>query len=123
MAAASNAQVLQLFAYSRQAGFVERRHHFAVGTDALLDLEAERPFDQRLVLLKKQIVGVGSVDTPDLIDVAKAVGRNQRSLGAGALQDRVDGNCRAMQEEIGGGVIAAGLQHACGDAVDQPIRR
>ena len=74
-----------------------------------LHLEAQRPLDQRLVLLEIQIVGVGPVDAADLVDVAEALGGDQRGLGAGALQDGVDGDGRAVQEQRGGPVVAAGL--------------
>ena len=64
-----------------------------------LHLEAQRPLDQRHVLLEIQIVGVGPVDAADLVDVAEALGGHQRGLGAGALQDGVDGDGRAVQEQ------------------------
>ena len=79
--------------------FVERRLDLAVGQHALLDLEAQRALDQRLVLLEEQIVGVRPVDAADLVDVAKAFGDEQRGLGAGALEDGVDGDGRAVQEQ------------------------
>ena len=103
---------------------VERRHHLAVGAHALLDLEAQRPLDQRHVLLEIEIVGVGPVDAADLIDVAEALGRHQRGLGAGALQHGVDGDGRAVQEQAGRAAYSLpAFSTPLADAVDQTIRR
>jgi len=116
-------ELFEPVAQVRQSGFIKRLQYFPVSADAFLYLKPERPFDQRFVFLEIQIVGVGPVDAADFIDVAKAIGGDQRSPGAGALQDRVDGNSGAMQKEIGRGIIAAGLGDTCADAVDQPIWR
>ena len=123
MAVASMPSFSSLSAERSQALLVERRHHLAVGAHALLDLEAQRPLDQRHMLLEIQVVGVGPVDAADLIDVAEALGRHQRGLRAGALEDGVDGNGRAVQEQPRRPVFAAGLLDAARNAVDQPVRR
>ena len=47
-----------------QAFLVKRRHHLAIGAHALLNLEAQRPLDQRHVLLEIQVVGVGRLMRP-----------------------------------------------------------
>ena len=52
----------------------------AVGEHALLDFEAQRALDQRLVLLEEQIVGVRPVDAADLVDVAEALVMSERGL-------------------------------------------
>ena len=75
------------------------------------------------MLLEEQIVGVRPVDAADLVDVAEALGDEQRGLGAGALQDRVDGDGRAVQEQADGGIVGPGLGDAGIDALDQMLRR
>ncbi len=80
---------------------VERDQHLALGVHALRHLEAQVALDQRLVLLEEQIVGVGPVDAADLVDVAEALASSAaRSRGAGALQDGVDRDRRAVQEQL-----------------------
>jgi hypothetical protein len=79
-----------------QLGLVERTFHFAVRQHPLLDLEAKRALDQRHVFLEVEIIGVRPIDPPDLIDVTKALGDDERRAGAGALQDRVDRDRRAV---------------------------
>src|SRR5262249_8339113 len=93
------------------------------GQYPLLDLEAQRPLDQRLVLAEEQVVGVRPVDAADLVDVAEAFGDEQRGPGAFALEDGVNGDGRAVEEEAGGLVIASRLRHPGIDALDQPFRR
>ena len=123
MATASMPSCSSLSPSAASACLVERDQHLAVGAHALLHLEAQRALDQRHVLLEIEIVGVGPVDAADLVDVAEAVGGDQRGLGAGALQHGVDGDRRAVQEQVRRGVVAAGLLDAAADAVDQPLRR
>src|SRR5262249_16038238 len=52
----------------------------------------------------------------------KALGWGGRGPRPGALEDGVDRNCRAVQEQAGRAVVAAGLLDALADAVDQPLR-
>ena len=106
------------------SGLVERRVDLAVGEHALVDLEAQRPLDQRLVLLEEQIVGIRPVDAADLVDVAKAFGDQQRGPGARALEDGVDRDGRAVQEQPGrsGSSLPAFVDPGV-DAFDQPLRR
>ena len=123
MAAASTPSRSQLAAQRRDLVVVERLVDLAVGQHALAHFEAQRPLDQRHVFLEEQIVGVRPIDAADLIDVAKAFGDQERGLGAGALQHRIDGDGRAVQEQRGGTVIAAGFGDARGNAFDQMRRR
>ncbi len=116
-------EALEAFAERRDLAVVKRGVDLAIGQHALLDLETQRPLDQRHVFLEEQIVGIGPVDAADLVDVAKAFGDQQRRAGAGALQHRVDGDGRAMQEQRRRPVIAAGLGDAGGNAFDQMRRR
>ena len=59
--------------------FVELDEHTALRIHALANFKAQRSFDQRLVFLKKQIVGFRAIDTADFINVAKALGGQQRT--------------------------------------------
>src|SRR5262249_2848003 len=104
-------------------GLVERALDLAVGEHAFLDLEAQRALDQRHVLAEEEVIGVGPIDAADLVDVAEAFGDQQRGLRAGALEDGVDGDRRAVQEQASGAIIAAGLLDALADAVDEALRR
>ncbi len=118
-----DAASLQQAPEARDLILVERRLDLAVGEHAFFDLEAQRALDQRFVLLEEQIVRIGPVDPADLVDVAEAVGDEQRSPRALALQDGVDRDGRAMQEQPGRAVVAPGLGDARIDALDQPLRR
>ncbi len=87
----------------RRAGARPRRRRVTRS----LHLEAQRALDQRLVLLEEEIVGIGPVDAADLVDVAKALGDEQRGLGAGALEDGIDGDGRAVQEQPDRAIVAS----------------
>ena len=50
--------------------FIERYVDCAIRQHTLAHLEAQRPLHQRCMLLEKQVVGVGSIDAADLVDVA-----------------------------------------------------
>ena len=78
------------------------RRPMAAHTDAVVRqvLKAQRALDQRLVLVEKEVVGVWAVDAPDFVDVAKAFGDQQRGVGAVTLQQGVDGDGGAVQEQI-----------------------
>ena len=118
-----DAELFELAAQRRDLSVIERLVDLAVGQHALAHFEAQRPLDQRHVFLEEQIIGVRPVDAADLIDVAKAFGDQQRGLGAGALQHRIDGDGRAVQEQSGGAIIAAGFGDAGADPFDQMRRR
>ena len=102
---------------------VERDVDLAVGEDALLRFEAQRPLHQRLVLAEEQIIGVRPVDAADLVDVAEALRDDERGLRAGALQDGVDGDGRAVEKKPGLGIARAGLLDAGCDALDEMVGR
>ena len=103
---------------SRRAAF-----DLAVGERALVRLEAQRALHQRLMLLEEQVVGVGPVDAADLVDVAETFGRDQRGPRAGPLQDRVDRDGRAVQEQSGIGIGGCGLLDPRGNALHEMVRR
>src|SRR5689334_24024587 len=104
-----DAELLQTLTERHDLVLVERPLDLAVREHALLHLEAQRPLDQRHMLAEEQVVGVGPVDAADLVDVAKALGDEERGPGAGALQDRVDRHRRAVQEQPCRAEVAAGL--------------
>ena len=72
---------------------------------------------QRLVAVEEQIVGLGPVAAADDIDVAGAAGDDEAGLGAGALDQRIDGDGRAVDQLVDGG----GLKPALADAVEDPL--
>ena len=78
---------------------VERDQHRALRVHPLHDLEAHVAVDQRRVLLEEQVVGLRPVDAADLVDVAEALRGQQRAARALALQDGVDGDRGAVQEQ------------------------
>src|SRR6516162_3749500 len=78
--------------------------------------------DQRLVLAEEQIVGVRPVDAADLVNVAKALGNEERGVSALALQDGIDGDGGAVEEQSGRFVVAARLRHPGIDPLDQALR-
>ncbi len=118
-----DAELLESLAECDDLVIAHRRPDRAVGDDALVDLEAQRALDQRHVLLEEKIVRVRPVDAADLVNVAKALGGEQRRLGAGALQQRVDGDGRAVKEEPGVLISGTGFGDAVVDALNQALRR
>ncbi len=56
------------------ARFIERHVYPPFGSDALAHLEAQRALDERHVFPEIEVVRVGPVDAPDLVDVAEALG-------------------------------------------------
>ena len=83
---------------SADIGLVQFDVHLPVRQRALPHLQAQRPLDQRYMFLKEKIVGVRPIDPPDLINVAKAFGDQERGARAGALQNGVDRYCRSREE-------------------------
>src|SRR5690348_12543479 len=71
--------------------------------DPFTHLEAPCTLDERSVFLEEKIVGFGTIDTPDLVDVAESLRREKSARRASAFEDSVDGDCRAVQEETRGG--------------------
>src|SRR5437588_8702598 len=86
---------------------IQRGLYRGVGQDALVDLKAQRALDQRLVLLEEQVVRIRTIDASDLVDIAEPLRDQKGGPRAGALQDGVDGNGRAMEKQARGFVIAA----------------
>ena len=76
-----------------------------------------------VVLLKEQVVGFRPVDAADLVDIAEALRGEQRAVRAAALQDGVDRDRGAVQEEPRRAKLRSGLADAILDAGDEPLRR
>ena len=90
----------QLLGQLAHGGFVQRLVGAAIGAQALGHLEAQRALHQRLVLVEKEVVGIGAVDAADFVDVAETFGDQQRGVGAVALQQRVDRDGGTVQEQV-----------------------
>ena len=83
--------------------FIEGQTDLAFNVDALGHREAQPPRHQHLRLLDRQVVLVKAALVGNFDDVSKAVGRDQRRLGALALDDGVGRERRAVHDllEIG----------------------
>ena len=97
--------------------------HGAIGAQTLRHFEPQRPAHQRHMLVEEQIIRIGPVHAADLVDVAEAFGRHQRGLGTGALEQRVDGDGRAVQKQMGYVEGDAGALDRRLDALDQRVMR
>ena len=75
---------------------VERLDHRAIRRSPLGDTEAPVTRHKGRGLFETQIVERGPRLTPDLQDVAEALGRDQRGRGDVSLDDRIGRNRRAM---------------------------
>ena len=89
-----------LAAYLAHRLFIKRYQHVALGVQPFPCLKAQMPWHQRLRALESDVEGIGPVAARDLVNVAKTLGGEQRGLVALALEHRVDGNRRAMQELV-----------------------
>ena len=99
------------------ARLVERPEHLARTCQPFLDFARQMARRQRLVAVEEQIVGLGPIAAADDIDVAGAAGDDEAGLGAGALDQRIDGDGRAVDQLVDGG----GLKPALADAVEDPL--
>src|SRR5206468_11939765 len=68
------------------------------------------------------VVGLGSVATTDDVDVAGAARYYQRGLGAGTLDQRIDGDGRAVDQFVDRRGLDAALAQAIDDALHQMRR-
>ena len=105
------------------AGAVERHVHLARAQQPFVDLAGEMARHQRSVAVKQQVIGLGPVAAADDVDVARAAGDDQPGLGALALDQRVDGDGRAVDQLVDGGRRKAALPDAVDDALHQVRRR
>ena len=86
--------------HALQFALVQRLGDFAVGGDPLGDLEAQPGGDQRLGPHRVQRVEIGARLAADRESVAEALGREQRGGRAGASQQRVGGDRRAVHDLV-----------------------
>ena len=114
-----DAELVERLAQRLHLALVEGHEHLPVGEHALADLEAQGALDQGLVLAEEEVVGVGAVDPPDLVDIAKALGGDERGAGPGPLENRVHRDGRAVQEYPGCGVVGPRSPDARGDALHE----
>ena len=105
------------------AGAVERLVHRARRQHAFGDLPGEMPRHQRTMPMKEKIVGLRAVAAADNVDVAGAVGDDEAGLGAGALDQSIDGDGRAMDQFIDGACGQSALLQTIDNALDQIGRR
>ena len=93
--------------------------HLAPAVHPLVHLEAQRAGDQRRGAAELDVERVGAVAARELERVAESLRRDQRRPGAGALQQRVDDQRRAVLDQQRAGEIDAGLGDAGHHPVDQ----
>jgi hypothetical protein len=101
---------------------VELDQRLAVRVHALADLVAQVAVDQRLVAAEEEIVGFRPIDAADLVDVAEALGGEERARRTCALQNGIDRDGRTLKEQTRTGEPRAGLRHPTLHADDEPRR-
>ena len=104
-------------------GAVERRVRLAGRQQALVDLAGEMARHQRPVAVEEQVIGFGPVAAADDVHVARAAGDDEPGLGALALDQRVDGDGRTVDQLIDRGGFEAALADAIDDALHELRRR
>ena len=109
----------RLFEFKREAldfGGVDGGHHIAAGGHALVHLEGVATLDQRLGAMEPEVEGLDAIAAPDGVDIAEALGGDERGERALALQHRVDGDGGAMQHFAQAGQMAGRERQGGGDA-------
>ena len=101
-----------------QPGLVERGHDLALGVDPLGHLEAPAARHQHRRGVLEQVVKVRAGRAPKLQHVAEARGRDQRDVGALALQQRVGDDRGGVGDERDRGGVDAVVAHGRAYAVD-----
>ena len=91
----------------------------ARGREPLVDLEGPRARHQRHRPLEEEVVRLRPVAAADLVDVARALGDDQRRACAGVLDGDVDRHRRAVHEGFG---IARRNARLC-ETVPHPLRQ
>jgi hypothetical protein len=115
---------LQCLGQRAERGLVEPRPLPTGAIDALFDLEAPFARYQRWLAMEAQVERLGPIAASDLEDVAKALGGEQGGAGAGALQQRVDDERRAVLDESRAPRLELRLANAVENRLAQlPIRR
>src|SRR5262245_66538914 len=91
--------------------------HLARAQQPLVDLAREMAGHQRPVAVKEEVVGLRAVAATDDVHVARAARDHEARLRALALDQRVDGDGRAVNELVDRG----GGKPTLADAVDDPL--
>ena len=84
----------------RQGGDIDRLENLAAGRNPLVNLETQIARDERLREFQLKIIDVVSDLVPHLQYIAEPCGRDQRRRTALALDQRVDHQCRSVNENI-----------------------
>ena len=79
---------------------VELLVHRARRQHALGNLAGEMPRHQRTVPMKEEVVSLRPVAAADAVNITGSGGDDKAGLGAGALDQRIDGDGRAMNQFI-----------------------
>ena len=96
-----DAELLQPRQHPLHARFVERCADGAVGEDALVHRERERPWHVRLGVGDRDVERVGLPALSVEEDVAVTDGRDERGAGSAADEHRVGGRRRRVDERLG----------------------
>ena len=102
---------------------IERLTHLAGAHHPLLGLAGQSPRYQWTMAVEQQVVGLRAVAATDDVDVARPAGDDQAGLGALALDQRIDGDGRAVDELVDRRDLDPALPDAIDDALYQVGRR
>src|SRR5262249_15658753 len=92
--------------------FVERNERLAPRCRALIDLERQSRWRQRLRTLKQDVVGFWPIATRNLIDVARTARHNERRRRTGPFNSRVDRDGRSVNKALDLVQVKTRLAHA-----------
>ena len=104
-----------------QGGFVERLQLLSLGADPAFDREAVLAWDERRRQLQVEIILLEAVLRAHLDHVAEPLGRDQRGLGAAALDQRVGGKRRSVDHHADIGQTDTGIARHDLDAVEYAL--
>jgi hypothetical protein len=80
------------------------------------------PGDERAKLLEVEVEGIRSIDPPDLVDVPEPSGRDQRSTGTLAFDERIDDDGASVHHRLDVLDRGLGICDAGHDALDEVMR-
>ena len=104
-------------------GPVQRREHVPAGLHALVDLEGQAARDQRAGPVEKEVVGFRPIAAADDVNIARPARHQQRGLRPGPLDERVDRDRRAVDQQSNRVDIEPALADAIDDAPGEIVRR
>ena len=114
---------LQRLDRRRDRGGIQRFVLTAGGEEPSAHFPGERARHERAMAVEKQVVGLGPVAATDGIDVARAARDDEAGLRTLALDQRVDGGGRAVDQLGDAGGSKPALVEAVDDALHQVFRR